>query len=393
VGEPLSVGMVGAGAISGQYLATLEKTPSLRLTAVADLDPARAAAVANARPGVRPLGVDALVADADVALVLNLTVPAAHADVALRAIAAGKDVYGEKPLAATIDEAHEVLRAADTAGVRVGCAPDTVLGTGIQTARTAIDDGLIGSPIAATAIMATPGHERWHPNPDFYYLPGGGPLLDMGPYYVTALVNLLGPVTRVTGAASQLRAERTIGSGARAGETIGVGVDTHVSGILTHRSGALSTLIMSFDTVATRAPSIEVHGERGSLVVPDPNRFTGDTSVRLLGETSWQTLPVSAGYIDGSRGCGIADLHHTPSSRRPRTDGAIAFHVLDIMESLLTSAAQGRSVDITSTCVRPPAVPLGQVDDVSEAPRMTGHSERPFIFGSEGGSALPSKRR
>ena len=275
--------MVGCGNIIAAYLATFPRLTTVRLVAVADLDPSRAEAVAAGQPGVRALGVDQLLADPEVDLVLNLTIPAAHADIALRAIAAGKAVYGEKPLAATTEEARKVLEAAAAAGVVVGCAPDTVLGTGIQTARKAIDDGRIGAPISATATMVTPGHERWHPHPDFYYVPGGGPLLDMGPYYVSALVTLLGPVASVIGAASHTRGTRTIGTGPRAGETVPVSTDTHVTGVLVHESGALSTLVMSFDAVATQSANLEIHGETGSLIVPDPNHFDGDVKLRSAG--------------------------------------------------------------------------------------------------------------
>lgn len=356
MGKPLGVGIVGCGAISGQYLQTLDRLTSVRLTAVADLDQARAQAAASGRPGVRVLGVDELIADPAVDVVLNLTVPAVHAEVALRAIAAGKAVYGEKPLAATVADGRKVLSAAETAGVRVGCAPDTVLGTGIQTARQAVDTGAIGVPIAATATMVTPGHERWHPNPDFYYLPGGGPLMDMGPYYLSALVTLLGPVASVVGAASRSRDERTIGSAARAGETIPVEVDTHVSGVLTHESGVLSTLVMSFDVAATRSSPIEVHGAEASLVVSDPNTFDGDVLLRAVGEPEWRTLPVSAGYRDAARGYGLAEM-----VGEPRASGQLAFHVLDIMESLLSSAKSGQVVAVESTCDRPSPVPLSDL--------------------------------
>lgn len=353
--SPTNVGIIGIGAISQQYLTTLDRIDNLNLVAVADLDQARAEAAAEAHPGVRALTVDDLLADASIDAVLNLTIPAAHAEVALKIIAAGKDVYLEKPLAATTQEAQQILDAAAAAGVRVGCAPDTVLGTGTQTARKAIDDGLIGRPIAATATMVTPGHERWHPQPDFYYVPGGGPLLDMGPYYVTSLVTLLGPVASVVGAASRSRDSRTINQGPRAGETIPVTIDTHVTGVLVHESGALSTLVMSFDAVATTAANIEVHGEQGSLVVPDPNRFDGDVRLRALGSTEWETLPSSAGYPDGGRGIGLSDLASNPGAE-PRAGGALGFHVLDVMESLLTAAHEGRSVTVESTCPRPPAV-------------------------------------
>jgi predicted dehydrogenase len=358
VGQPLNIGVIGCGAIIAQYMASFRTLDAVRLVAVADLDPARAQAVADTYDGVRALSVDRLLAAADVDLVLNLTIPAAHADVALKAIAAGKSVYGEKPLAATTSEARAVLESARAAGVVVGCAPDTVLGTGVQTARKAIDDGLIGAPISATATMATPGHELWHPNPDFYYQPGGGPLLDMGPYYVSALVTLLGPVVSVTGAASHTRSQRTIGKGPRAGEVIPVDVDSHVTGILVHAGGAISTLVMSFDAVRTKSPNIEIHGEAGSLVVPDPNRFDGDVELFALGAAEWETLPASAGYMGAGRGFGIADLAATPAGAEPRAGGELAFHVLDVMESVLESARTGSAVAVRSTASRPEPVPL-----------------------------------
>lgn len=361
MGQPLNIlniGIVGCGNIIAQYLSTLPSLDTLRLVAVADLDLSRAEAVAADLPGVRALSVQDLMDDDEVQLVLNLTIPAAHAQIALQAIAAGKSVYGEKPLAATAEEAAEVLAAAAAAGLTVGCAPDTVLGTGTQTARRAIDDGLIGRPISATATMMCPGHERWHPNPDFYYVPGGGPLLDMGPYYVSALVTLLGPVKSVIGAASHTRDSRTIGSGPRAGEEIPVSTDTHVSGVLIHESGALSTVIMSFDAVATQAANIEIHGETGSLIVPDPNHFAGDVKLRRLGGDSWETLPVSGGYVAGARGIGLHDLAATPAGQETRAGGALAFHALEVMESVLRSAHTGQLVNITSTCARPEAVPL-----------------------------------
>ncbi|WP_062353596.1 Gfo/Idh/MocA family protein [Herbidospora yilanensis] len=349
MGEPVKVGMVGCGKVSVQYTTTLTNLPGLVLYAVADLDPARALAAAT-ETGARSLGVDDLIDACD--LVVNLTVPAAHTEVALRAIAAGKDVYGEKPLAATLDEARTIV--AKGAGVKLGCAPDTVLGTGFQTARHHLDAGLIGRPAAAVATMVTAGPEPWHPDPDFYYRPGGGPLLDMGPYYVTALVTLLGPVVSAFGAASRTRDERVIGSGYRQGERLPVTTDTHVTGVLTHASGALSTLIMSFDGAASRAPNIEVHGELGTMIVPDPNRFDGDVLVHRVGG-AWETLPVTAGYRDTGRGIGVYDLVTAP---RPRASGELALHVLDVMESLLRSAATGRAETVESTCGRPEPVPL-----------------------------------
>ncbi|MFD4507026.1 Gfo/Idh/MocA family protein [Streptomyces sp. NPDC058457] len=350
--KPLGIGIVGAGKISGAYLSTLEGLRSLRLTAVTDLDPARARSAAERTGAAEAPDVAALVARDDVDAVLNLTIPAAHAEVALTALAAGKHVYGEKPLAANRKEADAVLAAAREAGLRVGCAPDTVLGTGTQTARKAVDDGLIGRPVAATAFMTSAGHESWHPDPEFYYRPGGGPLLDMGPYYLSALVHLLGPVVRVTGASSRPRAERTIGSGPRAGTVFPVEVDTHITGVLEHAGGALSTLVMSFDVRAARLPRIEVHGTEASLSVPDPNGFDG--AVELHRGDGWQTLPVSAGYRDTGRGIGLADLAEALAQGRPhRASAELAAHVLDVMLTLTDAADQGRALPVTSTCERP----------------------------------------
>jgi predicted dehydrogenase len=374
VGEPLSelasessalrVGVVGAGNISGQYSACLARLPQLRVTAVCDLQHERAAALAARHDGARVLAMpDLLVAD-DVDVVLVLTLPATHADVALAALAAGKHVYVEKPLALSVSEGREVVKAAAEAGLRVGCAPDTVLGTGVQTARAVVDAGRIGTPHAATAFMTTPGHERWHPDPEFYYQPGGGPLLDMGPYYLTSLVHLLGPVARVVGASARPSATRTIGSGPKAGTSFDVAVDSTVTGILEHTSGALSTLVMSFDIWAARLPRIEVHGTGGSLSVPDPNNFEGTVELfsAAAPDEDWVDVGSTAGYADAGRGYGLADLALAIAEGRPhRADDELALHVLDIMESVQQAADTHASVELTTTCERPAAV-TGTVD-------------------------------
>lgn len=363
MGQPHGIGIVGLGAISAAYLDTLALAKGIRIAAVADLDASRAHAVAEGLPDAAALTVAELLASPDVDTVLNLTIPAAHAEIALAALAAGKDVYGEKPLAADLPAALDMLAAATAAGRGLGNAPDTVLGTGTQTARVAIDDGLIGRPTAATAVMVTPGHERWHPNPDFYYRPGGGPLLDMGPYYVTALVQLLGPIRSVVGSASTPRTTRTIGSGPRAGEIIEVDVETHVSGVLEHESGVLSTLTTSFDATRTTAAPIEVHGDEGSLVVPDPNMFAGDVRLIRTGDPDWRTLAPSAGYADSARGVGLIDFVTATPDRPARAAGALALHVLDAMTALLASARSGSRVTLESTAARPALVPLTARDE------------------------------
>ncbi|MES5824022.1 Gfo/Idh/MocA family oxidoreductase [Streptomyces sp. RG80] len=358
MGDAHRIGIVGLGVISRAYLDTLAGHPAVRVTAVADLDAARSAAVAAEFPGVRALTVEELLSSPEVDTVLNLTVPAAHAEIALGAIRHGKHVYGEKPLTAELPDAHAVLEAAAKAGVGVGCAPDTVLGTGVQTARAAVESGSIGRPLSASAVMVTPGHERWHPHPDFYYTVGGGPLLDMGPYYLASLVHLLGPVRAVTGASSRLRTERVIGSGPRTGERIPVEVDSHVSGVLEHANGALTTITTSFDGVTTTAAPIEVHGETGTLALPDPNHFDGEVRLFELGAAQWRTLPPSAGYVDGSRGIGLLDFVTADAGRAPRAGGELALHVLETMTALLRSSAEGRRIELT-TSARPPApVPL-----------------------------------
>ncbi|WP_369244622.1 Gfo/Idh/MocA family protein [Streptomyces sp. R41] len=370
MGNAHRIGVVGLGVISRAYLDTLLGHPAVRVTAVADLDASRSAAVAAELPGVEALTVEELLGTPDVDTVLNLTVPAAHAEIALGAIGRGKNVYGEKPLAATLVDALAVMEAAAKAGVDVGCAPDTVLGTGIQTARGAVEAGSIGRPLFASAVMVTPGHERWHPHPDFYYTAGGGPLLDMGPYYLASLVHLLGPVRAVIGASSRLRAERVIGSGPRAGERIPVEVDSHVSGVLEHACGALTTITTSFDGVATTAAPIEVHGETGTLTVPDPNGFDGEVRLLELGDTHWRPLPPSAGYVGGARGVGLLDFIAADGQRAPRASGDLALHVLETMSALLRSSAEGRRIELTTSTVPPVPVPL------TTAQEWRGHAAR-----------------
>ncbi|WFE20539.1 Gfo/Idh/MocA family oxidoreductase [Solwaraspora sp. WMMD937] len=364
MGDPHGIGVVGLGVISRAYLNTLANHPTVRVVALADLDAARAVAAAAAIPGAEAVSVERLLHHPDVATVLNLTIPAAHAEISGAAIDAGRNVYVEKPLTVRFPQGRSIIDRAASAGVRVGCAPDTVLGTGTQTARAAIDSGLIGRPLAASAVMVTPGHERWHPNPDFYYAPGGGPLLDMGPYYISALVHLLGPVRAVIGAASRLRDVRVIGSGPRLGQRIPVEVPTHVTGALEHAGGALTTLTTSFDGVATTAAApIEVHGENGTLAVPDPNTFDGEVRHLALDGPGWRTVEPRAGYVAAARGIGLIDLIRSDVMCPPRASGEVALHVLEIMTALLRSAAEGRRVELTTVVERPTPVPFTPAEE------------------------------
>jgi len=359
VGGPLNIGVIGVGVISRQYFEHFPHLPNLRLTAVADLDVQRASAVA-AEQGVEARTVDELLADPGVDAVLNLTIPAAHADIALRALAAGKHVYGEKPLALSTAEAAPVLARARELGLRVGSAPDTVLGTGIQTARALLDEGRIGDPVAAAVAWSAPGHELWHPAPAFYYQPGGGPLFDMGPYYLTSLVTFFGPVVRVSGATTRSSRERTVATGPLAGTAIPVAVDTHVTAILEHASGVISTVTVSFEVWATRAPKFEVFGTAGTIAVPDPNMFSDTVQLATAETREFRDVPVAGGYADAGRGYGLSDLARGIETGRPhRASGELAFHVLEIMEAVTRAGASHTVVELESTVERPEPVPLG----------------------------------
>lgn len=359
MGGALNVGVVGVGVISTQYFAEFPNLPNLSLRAVADLDAERARAVA-AEQGAEAMSVDGLLAHPDIDVVLNLTIPRAHAEVALRALAEGKHVYGEKPLALGTAEAAPVLERAGAFGLRVGSAPDTVLGTGIQTARALLDEGRIGVPLGAAVAWSAPGHEQWHPAPAFYYQPGAGPLFDMGPYYLTALVTFFGPVVRVSGASSRSARERTVATGPLAGASIPVDVDTHVTAVLEHASGVISTVTVSFEVWATRVPLFEVYGTAGTLAVPDPNRFSDTVAVATAADREFREVPVAAGYADAGRGYGLSDLARAVETGRPhRASGELAFHVLEIMEAVLAAGARHEVVALSSTVERPEAVPQG----------------------------------
>ena len=359
MGSPLNIGIVGVGKISEQYLAELPRLPGLRLVAVADLNEKRAQEVADEQ-GVIALTVDSLLEDPRVDAVLNLTIPAAHVEVATRALLAGKHVFGEKPLALAPEDAVDMLDLAKEKGLRVGSAPDTVLGTGIQTSIQLLDSGRIGDPVGASASWSAPGHELWHPAPHFYYQLGGGPLFDMGPYYLTALVSLLGPVVRVSGSVSRSRRERTVATGPLQGTPIAVEVDTHVNAILTHASGISSTLAVSFELWASRAPRIEVYGTTGTLSVPDPNQFSDQVELWTHEEPEWKVVPVSAGYAEAGRGVGLADMAHAIETARPhRASGELAFHVLEIMDAVIKAGREHRVVELASTVERPELVPFG----------------------------------
>lgn len=361
------IGIIGCGTISGIYLKSPSVFPILELVACADLDMARAQARAE-EYHIDALSVADLLAHPDIDIVVNLTIPAAHAEVAQAAIAHGKSVYSEKPLALNTTDGKAILDQASAAGVRVGCAPDTFLGGGLQTCRKLIDDGWIGTPVAATAFMMSHGHEHWHPSPEFYYQRGGGPMFDMGPYYLTALVSLLGPVKRVTGATRTTFPERTITSQPKFGQKIQVETPTHVVGLLDFEQGAVASIITTFDVWSAELPRIEIYGTQGTLSVPDPNTFGGPVRLRRAGSTEWQEIPIPFQYTANSRGIGVADMAHAIASGRDhRASGDLAYHVLEIMETIHVASDKGQHQMLASTVARPAIFPLdmtlGVLDD------------------------------
>jgi predicted dehydrogenase len=351
---PVGIGIIGTGVISGAYLEAAALFPQIAMRGLADADPA-AARARSEQFGVPAMSVEQLLADPAIEIVLNLTTPKAHVPVGLAAIAAGKHVYLEKPLAVSFAEGQALINAAATKGLRVGCAPDTFLGGAHQTARALLDADRIGRPFGGTAFLMLPGHERWHPNPDFYYLAeGGGPVMDMGPYYITDLVQLLGPVARVTSAGSVVREPRTIGKGPREGQTVPVTCLTHIAGTMTFASGAIVQIAMSFEAWGHKHSPIEIYGSAGSLAVPDPNRFGGTVELLEPGK-AWVAMPTTHGYADGNyRSIGLVDMAQALREGRPhRASGELALHVLEVMTGLIAAAEEDRSIEIESRCERP----------------------------------------
>lgn len=342
------VGIIGCGDICGQYIQTLQALDEIEIVACA------ARNVGTARSHVEQFGmtsvctVEELLADPRVEFVLNLTPPAAHEPITLAALDAGKHVYTEKPFAMNTEQGERILRTARAHNRLVGCAPDTVLGAGIETCRALVEKGEIGRPVAATAFMLCHGHEHWHPNPGFYYAPGGGPLFDMGPYYLTALVRLIGPIAAVSGSTGKAFETRKITSAPRNGEQIDVSVPTHYSLTLDFVSGAIGTMIMSFDVWSTTLPPIELYGTEGTLLVPDPNTFEGQVRLRRGREGEWEERAITYPDKANGRGLGLLDMIDAArNNRSPEVSGSLGYHILEIMESAHVAAEEGRKVEIT----------------------------------------------
>ena len=360
------IGIIGCGNISAKYLRTAQAFRILEAAACADIDPARSRARAEEFGVPKACSVEELLGDPEIRIAVNLTPPQAHAQVSLAAIAAGKHVFTEKPLAVTPQDGRRILEAAREDGVRVGSAPATFLGGGLQTCRKLIDEGAIGRPVACVAFMMSHGHESWHPDPAYYYKVGAGPMFDMGPYYLTALTTLLGPVCRVTGSAGIQIPKRTITSQLRHGEEITVETPDHVTGTLEFCSGVIGTIITTFATWRSELPRIEVHGTEGTLSVPDPNTLGGPVRLCLAGEREWTDVELTHGHTDGERlwGIGVADMAHAiASGRAHRATVEQGYHVLELMQGFLDAAKEGVRREISSTFSRPAPLPVGLPED------------------------------
>jgi len=360
--KKVKVGIIGCGAISPAYFKGCSVFEILEVVACADLDMEKAKARAAEFNVPKVCTVNELLADPEIEIVVNLTVPKAHAEIDLAILNAGKHVFSEKPFSLNRVEGKKILDLAASKKLRVGCAADTFLSSGAQTCRKLIDDGWIGTPIGATAFMVCHGHESWHPSPEFYYEVGGGPMFDMGPYYLGSMINLLGPVTRVTGMTKTSFPERRITSKPKFGKVVKVEIPTHVAGVMEFAGGVIGTILMSFDVWGAQVPSIEIYGTMGTLSVPDPNGTGGPVKCLRVGN-NWSEFPITHPYgTEGypGRGLGVADLAYAiRTGRAVRASGEMAYHIVDIMESIHDAAREGKRIDLTTTCAQPKAVPTG----------------------------------
>lgn len=358
----VGIGIIGCGNISAAYLKAAQSFEVLDIKGLADMRPEAARARAD-EFGLKAISIDEMLADPAIEIIVNLTIPRAHVEVGLKAIAAGKHVYSEKPLGVTFEEGKTLIATAKAAGLRVGSAPDTFLGGSHQTCRELVDGGVLGTPVGGTAYFMCPGHERWHPDPAFYYDIGGGPVFDMAPYYLTELINLYGPIEGVIGIGTKVLDERTITSEPRKGEKIPVKIATHASGLLRFVNGAVVQMTMSFDVAGHKHVPIELYGTQGTLIVPDPNHFDGEIG-QLAKGGEWEDMPVILPYADGNyRSIGVADMALAIRNDRPhRANGDVALHVLEVMEALEKSSKSGALVEITTRATRPDPIGISLVD-------------------------------
>jgi len=350
------VGFVGCGNICDIYMSNIvEVFKDLKIIGVTDLVHERAHNKAS-EYGIKKVYKDMheLFNDPDIDIVLNLTRPYEHFDVTIAALNAGKHVYSEKPLGASLDEAQKIFTLSKKNNLYLGGAPDTFLGAGLQTCRKIIDDGHIGEVFGASAYMVCRGHESWHPDPEFYYKYGGGPMLDMGPYYLTALVSLIGPVRTVTGMSKISMKERTITSQPFHGTKIEVDVSTYVTGTMAFENGAIGTIFTTFDVHTAQVPRIEIYGSEGTLCVPDPNFFEGPVRLHKSNSEGFVEMPLLFEYSENSRGLGLADMAKAlETGRSARADSALLYHIVEVMTGFERASTERRFIDMESAVERP----------------------------------------
>ncbi|MCC3379758.1 Gfo/Idh/MocA family protein [Paenibacillus farraposensis] len=347
----MKAGIIGCGNISSTYLENLRNSPLIEVVAVADLLEERARARADEFNIENVYKVDELLRQPEIELVFNLTVPGSHALTDVAILEAGKHVYSEKPLAVSLEEGKRVLELSQAKNLRVGCAPDTFLGAGMQTARHAIQTGMIGQPVAATAFLMGRGPEWWHENPEFFYAAGGGPMFDMGPYYLTSLIHLLGPIRRISGSVGIQIPERYIHSGPKSGTPLQVETPTHLAGTLDFHNGAIATLITSFDIQgASELPRIEIYGTKGTLNLPDPNFFNGDVKLRQPEGENTELLKPLFECGKNERGIGACEMVRAiRGNKKHRANAELAYHVLEAMHAFQRSSLEGRHITLEST--------------------------------------------
>jgi predicted dehydrogenase len=362
--QALNLGIIGCGNISQAYFNGAKAFEALQIVACADLDPAKAQIKAQENNCLAQT-VEELLRNPDIDLVINLTVPSSHAKVSMDILNAGKHVHSEKPLAVNLADGKKILDLANKKDLLVGCAPDTFLGAGLQTCRKLIDDGWIGKVVGGTAFLMSRGPESWHPNPGFFYQLGAGPLFDMGPYYITALVHLLGPVKKVIAQTTRAFESRIATSKELFGQVLPVEVPTHNVGILEFHNGAIITMTISFDVYAHGHKPIELYGTEGSLEVPDPNTFGGPVRLWSPHQKEWKDQSFSHPYSTNMRGIGVADMAMSilaSKKRNHRASGALAYHVLEVMHAFEASSRQSKGVIIESQPDQPLALPLGLIE-------------------------------
>lgn len=359
--ETVKIGIIGCGEISKRYIPNTQNFEILDVHAVSDVDLSRAKAKSDEFNVPCVCSVDDLIENPEIEIVVNLTPPQAHFDMSMRALQSGKHVYSEKPIATEFDLGKKLIQYAGSQGLYFGCAPDTFMGGGLQTCRQLVDDGVIGEVVAGSAFVAGHVPESVFSSPELFFSRGAGPLLDMGPYLITALINLIGPVAKVIAMSKRSWAYRDYLCGPNKGKKFNVEIPTHISSILEFENGAIVTMLTSFDVWATKLPSIELYGSNGVIEAPNPNTFGGPVNVYAKDRKNWSEIELINEYITyHSRGIGIADMAYAIKYKREcRASGELAVHVLDVICSIIKSSEDGKNIEIKTTCERPCRLPIG----------------------------------